>query len=348
VKKTIVAASTTALLSSAFVTMASADTHRVEPGDSLWSISKKYNIQIVDLKQWNGLEKDVIYPNQALKVKAGMTNTPQNALKPSSNDKNLPTQSKVYKVKSGDSLSKIANEQGINLKDLMHLNNITSHLIFPGQTLVLSKSTVGSTEPKTKEQSSQTTPATPALKEKYTVKQGDTLSGISLQMNVSVKNLKQWNALSSDMIFVGQELKLDKSKSTSSSPVSVPFPVSENSKDANVIGMANSLLGTPYLWGGATVEGFDCSGFIYYVFKQAGKSINRHSSEGYYNRSYYINTPQIGDLVFFENTYKKGISHLGIYAGDNQFIHASDFGVAVTSLDEPYWKSKFDGFKRFY
>ena len=85
------------------------------------------------------------------------------------------------------------------------------------------------------------------------------------------------------------------------------------------------------------------------IVKEAGaKSVKRLSSEGYYSRSYYVNSPQPGDLVFFENAYKKGISHLGIYIGNNEFIHAGDNGVQVTSLSNSYWKSKFDGFKRFY
>jgi len=77
--------------------------------------------------------------------------------------------------------------------------------------------------------------------------------------------------------------------------------------------------------------------------------ISRLSTDGYYNRSFYVNKPQVGDLVFFSGTYRAGISHMGIYVGNNQFIHAgSSTGVTVTSLDNSYWKSHFEGFKRFY
>ena len=65
-------------------------------------------------------------------------------------------------------------------------------------------------------------------------------------------------------------------------------------------------MGVPYVWAGSTPDGFDCSGFIYYAYNKAGKQMGRYSSEGYYNRSFYVNEPQPGDLVFFENTYKKG------------------------------------------
>src|SRR5699024_12556649 len=104
-----------------------------------------------------------------------------------------------------------------------------------------------------------------------------------------------------------------------------------------------------YTWGGSSIStGFDCSGFIDYAYNKAGKSIGRLSSEGYFNRSHYVNKPKKGDLVFFENTYKKGISHLGIYLGGNKFISAESDGVKVNTLDNPYWSKHFDGYKRFY
>jgi peptidoglycan DL-endopeptidase LytE len=348
VKKTIFAATTTALLSTAFVTAASADTHRVGPGDSLWSISKKYNVQIADLKQWNGLEKDIIYPDQTLKVLSSPAKikTPAPKVKaPQPSPKTISSPKfKEYKVQPGDTLSGIAQKHYIKLKDLLELNPGSTSLIYPGQIIKLAGS------PKTPvvnvpKANKPAVPA-PASTDKYVVKSGDTLSAISVRLNVNVKELKEWNGLSSDMIFVGQALKVV--SSTVNRPTPTPVPAKENVNTSSVIETAKSLLGTPYVWGGKTTDGFDCSGFIYYVYNQSGKTISRYSSEGYYNRSFYVNTPQVGDLVFFENTYKKGISHLGIYAGDNQFIHASDFGVTVTSLSDPYWASKFDGFKRFY
>ena len=108
-------------------------------------------------------------------------------------------------------------------------------------------------------------------------------------------------------------------------------------------------MGIPYVWGGSTLSGFDCSGFIYYVVNKTGKSIGRYSAAGYFDRSYYVDQPQAGDLVFFANTYKKGISHLGIYLGGRQFIHADEkYGIKISTLDSPYYTEHFDSFKRLY
>ena len=108
-------------------------------------------------------------------------------------------------------------------------------------------------------------------------------------------------------------------------------------------------MGVPYAWGGSSLNGFDCSGFIYYAANQAGKKIGRTSAEGYYSRTFFVDQPQPGELVFFENTYKRGISHVGFYVGNNQFIHADEkAGITITSLSSNYWSKHFDGFKKFY
>jgi peptidoglycan DL-endopeptidase LytE len=345
VKKTIITFTATAILSTSFVAYASANTHTVVPGDSLWALSKKYNTSVTELKKLNNLTKEVIYPNQVLKVlnsaSSPSTNKPVSISKPTV--KSITNQ--TYTVKSGDTLGKIAYDHSITLEDLMSWNGIESHLIYPGQKLIVSER-MSSTEVV---EAKPNIPSTPQSTEKpsiYSVKSGDTLSGISLIFGISLQSIKKINRLTSDMIYVGQKLKVAEIDSPPSNPLS---PKEQTvSSSGNVVKVAKSFIGTPYVWGGSTTEGFDCSGFIYYVYNQSGQEVKRYSSSGYYNRSYYVNKPQPGDLVFFENTYKKGISHLGIYLGDNQFIHAGDHGVEITSLSNSYWKSKFDGFKRLY
>src|SRR5699024_5750386 len=117
----------------------------------------------------------------------------------------------------------------------------------------------------------------------------------------------------------------------------------------DLIGTAQSVIGTPYVWGGSQPGGFDCSGFIHWAHKESENDIERNSTDGYYNKSYMEDSPQVGDLVFFEGTYRQGISHMGIYVGGGQFIHAStSAGVTVSSVNGPYWGDHFHSYKRFY
>ncbi|MFS0751621.1 NlpC/P60 family protein [Oceanobacillus sp. 1P07AA] len=112
-----------------------------------------------------------------------------------------------------------------------------------------------------------------------------------------------------------------------------------------VIKAARSLIGTPYVYGGDGPEGFDCSGFIQYVYESNDIVIPRTVSE-IWNFSSPVDSPSIGDIVFFSTTHS-GPSHAGIYIGDGQFIHAgSSSGVAIGELSNPYWEERYIGAKR--
>jgi len=111
-----------------------------------------------------------------------------------------------------------------------------------------------------------------------------------------------------------------------------------------VIGKAQGYLGLPYVWGSASPSngGFDCSGFISYVF-----GVGRQDVNGYWNSVSKVSSPQPGDLVFFQGTYKPGPSHIGIYVGNGQMIHAGDKGIAYASLSSSYNQKHFLGYGRF-
>lgn len=116
-----------------------------------------------------------------------------------------------------------------------------------------------------------------------------------------------------------------------------------------LINIAMRFGGVPYVWGGATPDGFDCSGFVQYVFAQIGVNLPRTADVQYeVGRKIMQADLQQGDLVFFE-TYEPGASHDGIFIGDDQFIAAnSGAGVAVVSLSDPYWSSRYLGARRLF
>ncbi|RCW64961.1 NlpC/P60 family protein [Saliterribacillus persicus] len=120
-------------------------------------------------------------------------------------------------------------------------------------------------------------------------------------------------------------------------------PVKNQSKPlTQLTSVARNYLGIPYVWGGTSTSGFDCSGYMQYVFKQIGISLPRTVSD-IWNHTQYIDSPSVGDLVFFE-TYKPGPSHMGIYLGNDSFIHASaSKGVSISKMSQNYWKQRYLG-----
>ena len=113
------------------------------------------------------------------------------------------------------------------------------------------------------------------------------------------------------------------------------------------VNLAYDYLGVPYVWGGTSPKGFDCSGFTQYVYKQLGITLNRTAAQQLKNGTSVTNL-QTGDLVFFTNTYatSAAASHVGIYIGNNQFIHAANGGVKITSLDHEYYAPRYIGARR--
>lgn len=116
-----------------------------------------------------------------------------------------------------------------------------------------------------------------------------------------------------------------------------------------IVNKAKQYLGVPYVYGGASPSGFDCSGLVYYVLKSLGYSPYRTPADQY-KQGTYVSKANLepGDIVFFHGTYTSGISHVGIYAGNGQFIHApnSRSVVSYADLTSGYWANHYYGARR--
>ena len=138
-----------------------------------------------------------------------------------------------------------------------------------------------------------------------------------------------------------QALQYSPPVSDSSTP-SAPVP---SSQYGGVVGIAMQYLGTPYVWGGASPGGFDCSGFAMYVYSQVGVSLPHNAAMQYNTVGTYVPRDQLqpGDLVFFD-----GLGHMGIYIGGGQFIHAPHTGdvVKISSLSDSWYSATYVGAKR--
>ncbi|WP_100332448.1 C40 family peptidase [Bacillus xiapuensis] len=125
-------------------------------------------------------------------------------------------------------------------------------------------------------------------------------------------------------------------------------PAQAASLGESLVNYGKKFMGVKYRFGGTTPSGFDCSGFTQYVYKNHGISIPR-TTDQQYRVGTFVSKSQLqpGDLVFFKNTYRRGISHVGIYAGGNLVLNAtSSDGIDLVSLSNGYWGPRYAGAKR--
>lgn len=131
--------------------------------------------------------------------------------------------------------------------------------------------------------------------------------------------------------------------------IATRLPVQPNGQAARVLAIAGNMLGQPVVWGGASPsQGFDCSGLVQYVYRQAGINLPRTADLQFLvGRTVSPAALQPGDLVYF-TTYEPGASHVGIYIGDSKFIHTSFSKgiVAVGDMRDNYFVQRYYGAKR--
>lgn len=182
----------------------------------------------------------------------------------------------------------------------------------------------------------------------HTVRSGDNLWKISRAYGVPLDQLKKLNSLESSLIFPGQTLLV--AKDDDGAPAGDRSPAVEVSRGTSriekILDYAKSFVGVPYLFGGQSPRGFDCSGYIKYVFRNFGIDTPRTAAEQFaMGRAVTEQEAKPGDIVAFRAGGE--ITHTGIYLGGGKFISAtSSHGVEISSVYGYYWKEHFSGFSR--
>ncbi len=289
----------------------------------------------------------------------------------------LSASAKTITVKSGDSMWGIANKYGVTIKTLEQLNHIKQtkagvDQIFAGQKIVLpgrttaplgtksAKAKAAGTTKQVVRSVKATTATTRTTGTTYTVRSGDSLSRISSKYGVTINQLKSWNGLKSNFIYPGEKLAVRASAAQKSGSVVKPLKQSVSKKKAtttkadaviansttSVTGLAVKLAGMkiPYVWGGASLNGMDCSGLVSYVYGHAAGISLAHStvSQEKAVSTHSVADAQPGDILFWGQ--EGATYHDAIYIGNNQYVAAPQPGqnVEIETISQ-YFMPSFAG-----
>lgn len=335
--------------------------YQVKEGDSLWTIARKFGVKIEEIARANGISPDKTLQIGDKLVIPTVSNKQISQSQFPANKKVIAQSGLLYQVKKGDSLWTIASKYGVSAESIAKANNI--HLektLQIGEKLVIPVR--GTSVPVAKSPAKNTLRV---AKDGVLLRKGPGThysSLAKLSRGTQVVSLGQqgdWQkiALSNGRVgWVRRDmlgLPLAK-KSTSSSQKSIASKTTTHTVSAeacsnSVINTALSYQGARYSYGGLSSRGFDCSGFVKYVYQKHGVNLPHNAAAQYsHGKPVSKNELQPGDLVFFRTGRGKGINHVGIYIGNGKFIHASSAGrrVRIDSLNEGYYKARFVGARR--
>ncbi|MEX0999099.1 MAG: LysM peptidoglycan-binding domain-containing protein [Thermodesulfobacteriota bacterium] len=314
----------------------SATKYTVKKDDTLGGISNSYRVSVAKIKEASSLKSNNIKVGDVLLI-------PGN---------HQPTQTgSKYTVAKGDTLGGIGNKFNVSVKELKNANNLKNSNIRVGMKLVVPGYTkVESTLAK------KVKKPTPTINTKYIIKKGDTLGTIAKTHGLSITTIKSANNMKGNDVRIGQIIVLPRAepnyrvKSNDKTTASSTQHPSERQTKEDIIKTAKRYLGAPYKFGGYSFKtGIDCSGYVKKIFSQFNVELPRTARDIYYNAGTRVakSRLQTGDLVFFR-TYASYPSHVGIYMGNGQFIHASSGArkVSITSLNKKYYTKRYIGAKR--
>ncbi len=279
--------------------------HKVKSGETLYGIAALYKVDIPTIKKMNNLAGDAISPNQVLLVSQNPTQTAKIKSHPANNTNKTTTPKTTHLVKSGDTLVSIARMANMSVEEIKRINNLKSDRISVGRKLLIAKSAT---------------------------KSQDQLPAVDLSLSLDEEG--DGELLAEDVWAATERDKREASE--------VLGKWRSPQERAALITAATLFLGAPYRLGGNSVRGIDCSSYVRSIYSIFGIQLPRTAREQSYI-GLVVNRANLkeGDLVFF-NT-RRALGHVGIYIGDNKFLHASyrSKAVKVDSLDTPYFHKRF-------
>mgnify|MGYP000651632265 CR=1 FL=1 len=337
-----------------------ADTnYTVRKGDNPYTIAKKFRVSPEDIIRTNDLDPRRLRPGTRIsipgQVKKKQISAPEVvAMKEpvpaqkESSDSPLHRESPSFHiVKKGDTISSLSRKYGISKLDLMEMNDLRSPSLKIGQRIDLKRSDAC----------------------EYTVRKGDTIWSIARRFDIEPAELMELNNLETNSLKPNQKILVkhptdpttiqhyEAILSHAPEEQIIHDRVSEDHKtwetgahtlQERIVLFAHKLLDIPYRFGGNSLLGIDCSAYVKKVYSMVGIDLPRSAREQF-SEGIPVDEDNlsIGDLVFFR-TYASYPSHVGIYLGNNLFIHASSKKKRVTidSLDTPFYLKRFIGAKR--
>jgi LysM repeat protein len=277
---------------------------------------------------------------------------------------------KTYTVRRGDNLYTISKKTGVSIEEIKKINRLTKNNLKPGMVLQLPSPETGKVVA-----SHESGKTKPKPIHSYTIKKGDTLATISQKTGVPIKHIIALNKVNSRNLHVGHNLVLAKASPPVITSASLEEeeeddiaddddivsinPSGERPRDGKTkdellgtwdspderklfVRVATGFLGAPYRLGGANVRGIDCSGFVRKMYEMFDVSLPRTAREqSMVGVRIDRDKLEAGDLVFFRT--KRPIGHVGIYIGNNEFVHASyrSKSVRIDNLDMPYFQKRY-------
>jgi len=271
----------------------------------------------------------------------------------------------TYKVKSGDTLAKIAKKYRVSVEKLKTLNDLSSTKLKKNQILVIEK------DSSPKKEKKDVIAAPPASKEptavqtvsendgefiEYRPKKGDTLARIASKFNLDKEDILEANNITGKklpkVILIPKIIEVNESEELVELSKKPLKPWRTNDEKYMLVKVAKSFMGAPYKYGGETVRGLDCSAFVKKIYDIFDVQLPRSAREQFMvGNKISKEELAIGDLVFFKTKrYVKYPTHVGIYIGDGNFIHSSSarskLGVKVDALSSEFYSRTFVGATR--